>query len=1033
MPNQMNRPPEAPESGLMIRLLGPFEIWRAGIPIPPAAWGRRKTQALLKLLLTQRGRAFHQEELIEALYPHADPESMQRNLLGRISELRRALEPDLSRGDQSAFIHLVGKGSYRFHAQAPCWTDVEAFQERVDAGRAYEEQGRWVEAGLEYEQAVSLYRGDYLADEPYASWVLSSREQWRDRYLDTLEALSRCEEKLGRYREAAAYAVTAIQTDPYREEAYRQQMRSQYLDGRELQASQTYEACRQALADLGVAPAQETQALYAEIRERRLRPAERAVPHNVPQRLTPCIGREEEEREVTRLLAGPDCRLVTLVGPGGIGKSRLATQVAAALLSHFPDGVWFVDLTAVDSPDRLVGTILQTLPLSPSDRRDPKGQLVDFLREKAMLLVLDNFEQILPAVDLVSELLVATPRVRLLVTSRERLRVDGEWTVALDGLQLPEGPIPGHSSAVDLFLYTARRRNSRFALGANDLAHVVRICRLVDGFPLGIELAASWVGILTCAEIAAEIGRTYDAQAAPEWEVPDRHGALRATVERSYHWLSDDERAAWVRLSVFRGGFGREVARQVVGASPSVLAHLVDTSMLRNHTPGRFDLHEVLRQFALEIRLTDPSADEELQRQHCRYFAERSSALADALVQGDSPALLSELSDDLENLRAAWRWAVATAQVDELDRTLDGLSELLVQSNRNEMGMQLIGMALERVQALLKEPARDEAGLTALLGRLAARYGHFCEKMGDLPRAREWLQEGLRLGGLLMMKRLVALSQRGLAQVAWRMGEYQEATTYAVSAQALSRELSDRRGAVHGLRLLGNIQRDLGELSESRRLHAESLAISRSAGFGDETARALANLAVLAGVEADNARAIDLFQQALELFQQIGNQRGAVQVLENLGTIAYNEGRLEEAHRHYSEQLVYARRGGDPSAVANAQIQMGGVLSVLGETEQALAHLTGALSTCLALEAIPLAVEAVFGLALFSRETGALDRAVQLLALILHHPGSSHHTSQRAEQMLAELAEELPAEALAVAEARGAGLDLGQVAAELLS
>ena len=294
---------------------------------------------------------------------------------------------------------------------------------------------------------------------------------------------------------------------------------------------------------------------------------------NLPTPATALVGRAAELAELERLLSDPDCRLLTVSGPGGIGKTRLAIEATARQAAGFADGAAFVALAPVAAPDLIAPAIADALGFSFYGQANPSGQLIDFLQEKSLLLLLDNFEHLVDGADFLVELLQRAPQVKLIVTSRERLNLQGEWVIELQGLPLPrnaDGWKNGEqlvgfddSAAVALFLQTARRSYAGFTLAPADRAAVARICRLVEGMPLGIELAAAWVRVLPLGEIADEIARTLDFLAASARDLPARHRSLRAVFEHSWNLLTDDERIVMRRLSVFRGGFSRAAAAAV--------------------------------------------------------------------------------------------------------------------------------------------------------------------------------------------------------------------------------------------------------------------------------------------------------------------------------------------------------------------------------------------------------------------------------------------------------------------------------------
>jgi predicted ATPase len=326
-------------------------------------------------------------------------------------------------------------------------------------------------------------------------------------------------------------------------------------------------------------------------------------PNNLPRQPTPLVGREEELVEIAELFSKPDCCLLTLVAPGGMGKTRLGLQATAEQSDFFRHGVYFVPLAGVTSSENLPATIAAALNLSFYGAEDLESQLQSYLHEKQLLLLLDNFEHLIDGAGTVADILSIAPEVKILVTSRERLRLQAEWTFEVTGLPVPEnGSLEAAEEygAVELFLQSAHRAQPGFSPSPEDLQAIVRICRLVDGMPLALELAAAWVNTLNCKEIAAEIQQDLDLLATEMHDVPRRQRSIRAVFDHSWNDLSTAEQSSFKQLSVFRGGFNRLGAQEVAGATLRILSALINKSLLTRDDAGRFQIHELVRQYAAE-------------------------------------------------------------------------------------------------------------------------------------------------------------------------------------------------------------------------------------------------------------------------------------------------------------------------------------------------------------------------------------------------------------------------------------------------
>ncbi len=447
--------------------------------------------------------------------------------------------------------------------------------------------------------------------------------------------------------------------------------------------------------------------------------AEKTVlpPHNLPTQMTSFVGRQRELAEVAHLLN--KARLLSITGLAGCGKTRLAIEVAREVLPRFGDGVFWVPLAPIVTPDKLLWAIAEHLEVQFFPQAEPLQQLLDHFRNKSLLLVLDNFEHLLDGAELVTHILQAAPSVHILATSRERLSLYGEVSYPIGGLSLTDGDAPGsaRSEAVELFEQRVQAIVPGLKLNAETLHHAARICQLVEGMPLGIELAATWVDVLSPQEIANEIERSLDILEAELRDQPDSQSSMRASFARSWNLLTDAEKAAFRRLSVFRGGFTREGAAAVTGVGLRTLQALVTKSLLRyDPSSGRFGMHELLRQYAEEHLISSGEAAP-TREAHARYFADFMAERWPQMKGQRQKTALLEIENDLDNVRAAWDYWIEAGNLIELRKFLH--SFWVVYDIR---GWYLAGIELfERAAEVARRANTEDA--QAVLGWLLAVQG----------------------------------------------------------------------------------------------------------------------------------------------------------------------------------------------------------------------------------------------------------------------------------------------------------------------
>ncbi len=642
-----------------------------------------------------------------------------------------------------------------------------------------------------------------------------------------------------------------------------------------------------------------------------------ARPHSLPSPATPFVGREAELAQIAALLQDPQCRLISLVGLGGSGKTRLAIQAAAQLVDRldpqtFPHGVHFVGLAAIATLEGMVAAIAEVLQMrfyvQPASSLSPEAaqaQLLMYLADKEALLVLDNMEQLIDSASLIADLLAAAPGLKLIATSRERLNLPGEWVLEVAGLPFPgsdgEG-IPQYA-AVQLFVQGARRASS-FAPAAADWPAIARICQLLGGVPLGVEMAAAWTKVLSCQEIAAELERDLLALIATWRTVPERHRTLRTVVDHSWRLLSDEEREVFCRLSVFRGGFPREAAAEVTGASLVLLGTLIDKSLLHRTSERRFEIHPALRQYAAEKLSADPDVYAEARSRHTGYYSGWLSRMNEKLKGGEQLAALSALRAETQNLHHAWRWLIERRDLERLHGVLPAMILYHEMRGRPAGAQEVVLLLLDMVRALGYAPGSTAAAAgppagspdASLLALGLAALRHFDQTVERVERTDAYQRESLRI----------------------------------------AQELSDGQEKAFIL-LLNTMGSGILTLEQSLDLGRQCVGIFERLGDAWGTALALLVLgdAVTFWRVVDAELARRSYQSALEAFARVGNEWGQALCLTGLAHVEHQAGHLEEAYRMACRGLDTYCRMGDAWRTVFARRAVGEMAEGLGRFDEA--------------------------------------------------------------------------------------------------
>lgn len=828
----------------------------------------RPARALL-VYLAHHDRPISRLTLAELLWPERPQASALANLRVTLHRMA-ALMGDmlqLQREDVSL-------------ADGAAWLDVAEMENRLDE--------RQPAAALELFQGEFL-EGFYLeASRAYEEWQAAERERLHNEALSAMQQLIQLASTSGEIDQAIAYSHRLLGLEPLHEPALRQLMQLLARNGQRSAALTQFSRFRALLGkDLGIEPDAATRDLAIQIEAGLVLPVRAplpisAGPHTdrlfpaLPQPASPLVGRQGELDELARMLANPECRLLTLLGPGGIGKTRLALELAHDLNDRFSYGACFVSLAGVSQTQQILPAIMNGLGFTPLPGSSIEEQFQQYLTYKNVLLVLDNFEQLLErwgrepgqngetsSANILSSLLMNSLQLKILVTSRERLRIQGEWIYALRGLSLV-------SPAVELFTKSATRLRPDFRLDENHAA-VEEICRLLGGSPLAIELAAAWIPLLSAQSIAENIQLNLDFLVNRLVDAPDRHHSIRALFEQSWQSMDAGERRVFTWMGVFAGGGRLEEILAVCTVDPALILSLVDKSLIQEVSPGRFTLHELLRQYALDaLRKTEErSAEMAARRRHFEVYLALAEQADKHLRRSGQEAWLARLDDERENLHAALEWSSTSGSPD-------------------------------------------------LAARLAVALGWYWRIRSRVTEARSWLEKIAWLESLsLSLKAHVIFF---LAGCQWMQGEFVDARLNNFQVCDLWEKMgcAGESGWSYSLTMLGMANYQLDRFIEAQ----ENFITSQAAftGLGDEWGRGFSlgwlGRTYAALEKADLAQSAS--QECLWIFRRIGDLFGLALFLSNEAWRLFNSGDLNQAQELAEEASQLRRKIGHQHSLGEA-------------------------------------------------------------------------------------------------------------------
>jgi len=806
-----------------------------------------------------------------------------------------------------------------------------------------------------------------------------------------------------------------------------------------------------------------------------------AHPNNLPIQPTPFVGRQDELADLDNLISDPDNRLISIVGAGGMGKTRLALAEAEHQLyaitssngkeePRFPDGVFLVRLAPLETTEAMIPTIAEATGFQFYEGVEPKQQILDFFREKRLLLLMDNFEHLMEGVSLLPEITQAAPDVKILVTSREKLNLSGEVTYPLRGMRFPEEEefeLSGEEkpySSVELFLQCAKRSIPDFSPNDEELKSIGYICRLVEGMPLGVELAAAWMEMLVPGEIASEIQKSLDFLEAEAIDIPDRHRSIRTVFDYTWKLLGGDQQEIMKKVSVFRGGFTAEAAYEVAGASLKQLLRLVNKSLLQRSSTGRLNMHELLRKYASEkLR-----PDEEIQarNQHCEYFAEFLHRREAIIRCGEQNEALKEM----DNIRSGLKWAVTQRKIPEIRKQILSLwwlhqfqgwsnettaflefaaREIGTEETKGDIGI-LYAQILVLLGASYVSAGQRKAGtkclqksqeiLRQLDAQLELAWANGAVALFDEPftfRDSEeqafqeslltYQENGLRWGiafTLSWWANRMIYSGRGR--------RYEDAGRLYNEALQINIDLQDQRGIAWCIGGLGMIARYQGEYKKAKKFLEESLRVMDAIGNKIVVGNCLEGLGDMAIHMGEYREGEAYHLEALRVRRSIGHQVGIATSIADLGTIALFMCNYELARERCQEALEAFQDFGEQVLAGYVLGKLGDIAIAVGDLQEARSMYHSAMEIEVDSQHIPLCMNILTGVATLLVSAGESPLAMELVALVQNHPQIGPEAQLRAKKVFDKLKAKLPPDIIKEAQQRSQEREILSTAEEML-
>lgn len=930
-------------SKMRIYCLGDFRVEIDGEII--SGFTTEKTRALLAYLSVEAGKPIRRSFLAGLLWSDDPDERALQNLRQTLSYLRKTIGDNQS---SCPFI-IADRDTIQLNPSADIWVDTTVFKQSLNRAYQYYQKKngagqlniRWLQ------RAILLFQGQFL-EHFYLSkttlfdeWISITQENLNLLAIRAFSQVADYHEKRGEYQSALQHNIRITEIFPWDESA---RIKTIYLLGLENQwsaAQSQFMALKNfQMNQMGDPPSKEVLELMDQINSAASgkEQVKQRIPiskYNLPETGTAFIGRTEETDEIIDLIDSPECRLTTIIGPGGVGKTRLAVEIAEYYVGLIPDGVFFVSMLNATQFNHVVHLLSEAVGLVNFSQVDPKMRLLDYLRSREMLLVLDNFEHLTSdpkCILLLDEILCRAPRISLLVTSREKLSLQNECIYQLYGLEYPpNGSVSLESApnfdAVSLFLKRVTQAQRNFCLNESNLPDVIRVCQVLDGIPLGIELAVSAVLEFGLENIASRIVQDFLGFTSTAVNTQPRHRNLRAVFDVSWNLLSEEEKEALSFLSIFTGGFDRKAASAICNATPAILSSLTAKSLIRVEEQDRFFIHETIRQFSSE-KLIDKLDHSQLRSRHAKYYAAFLAESSESLSGIDQSKALSEISKEFGNACQALNWLVGNAESDTLRGCVDSLYQYFSIRSLFVEGLQWFQQAVHA----LENENQDQVLLAMLLSRL----GSLAYSAREDELSLKSLVQSHEVFICQDEQKELALCKLYLGWYYQRQKDFSIAAEYAKSSLAYFLQSGDELGKSQAYLLLGSIWNRQGNNHEAKEMVEKALESCRKTGNALQMVIVLNRLGDLVCYDGNYDLAVNLFNECLLISNDLNDRYHQAIMLNNLGTIAHLKENYAQAQEQYLASLKICKEIGDRDGIALAYSNLGELATVQRDYPAAL-------------------------------------------------------------------------------------------------